>query len=121
MQTFTSDNWNLLPLDSDIMMKRASFQVMELQNTLQDLSSRVDNVRGENCKLKTENAVLCEYIEKLMRASAMFNGEEGAGSTKGEGKRVPHSSGSNLGAVVREVCLNQCILGLGRAPFAIIP
>ena len=93
------------PLDSDIMIKRASFQVMELQNTLQDLSSRVDNVRGENCKLKTENAVLCEYIDKLMRASAMFNSEEGAGSTKGEDKGVPHSSGSNLGAVVREAYL----------------
>ena len=82
---------------------------MELQNTLQDLSSRVDNVRGENCKLKTENAVLCEYIDKLMRASAMFNGEEGAGSTKEEAKRMPHSSGSNLGAVVREANSNQCI------------
>ena len=82
---------------------------MELQNTLQDLSSRVDNVRGENCKLKTENSVLCEYIDKLMRASAMFNGEEGAGSTTEEGKGVPHSSGSNLGAVIRKAYLNQFI------------
>ena len=78
---------------------------MELQNTLQDLSNRVGNVRGENCKLKTENAVLCEYIDKLMQASALFNGdEEDAGSTPDKKHRVPHSSGSNLGAVVRKGC-----------------
>ena len=77
---------------------------MELQNTLQDLSNRVGNVRGENCKLKTENAVLCEYIDKLMQASALFNGEEDARSTTDKKVRVPHSSGSNLGAVVRKGC-----------------
>ena len=75
---------------------------MELQNTLQDLSNRVGNVRGENCKLKTENAVLCEYIDKLMQASALFNGEEDASSSPDKKVRVPHSSGSNLGAVVRK-------------------
>ena len=30
-------------------------QVLELQNTLEDLSSKVDNVKEENLRLKSEN------------------------------------------------------------------
>ena len=32
-------------------------QILELQNTLQDLSQRVNSVKEENAKLKTENEV----------------------------------------------------------------
>lgn len=37
-------------------------QVLELQNTLDDLSSRVDNVKEENLRLRSENQVLGQYI-----------------------------------------------------------
>ena len=47
-------------------------QVLELQNTLDDLSQRVDSVKEENFKLKSENQVLGQYIENLMSASSVF-------------------------------------------------
>jgi len=47
-------------------------QVLELQNTLDDLSSRVDNVKEENLRLRSENQVLGQYIENLMAASNVF-------------------------------------------------
>merc|ERR1712126_758138 len=47
-------------------------QVLELQNTLDDLSSRVDSVKEENLKLRSENQVLGQYIENLMSASSVF-------------------------------------------------
>ncbi|XP_015788475.1 short coiled-coil protein isoform X2 [Tetranychus urticae] len=47
-------------------------QVLELQNTLDDLSLRVDGVKEENLKLKSENQVLSQYIEDLMSASTVF-------------------------------------------------
>ncbi|XP_065568131.1 short coiled-coil protein B-like isoform X2 [Artemia franciscana] len=47
-------------------------QVMELQNTLDDLSRRVDTVKEENMCLKSENQVLGQYIENLMSASSVF-------------------------------------------------
>ena len=77
---------------------------MELQNTLQDLSNRVDSVRGENFKLRTENAALCEYIDRLVQASALFNGEDDAAAAATTAKKssVPQSPGSNLGAFVRK-------------------
>ena len=37
-----------------------------------DLSSRVDTVKVENLKLKSENQVLGQYIENLMAASSVF-------------------------------------------------
>lgn len=37
-----------------------------------DLSSRVDAVKEENLKLKSENQVLGQYIENLMSASSVF-------------------------------------------------
>merc|ERR1711971_813013 len=49
-------------------------QVLELQNTLDDLSSRVDNVKEENLRLRSENQVLGQYIENLMLASNVFQG-----------------------------------------------
>ncbi|AWP12601.1 putative short coiled-coil protein A-like [Scophthalmus maximus] len=47
-------------------------QVLELQHTLEDLSARVDSVKEENLKLKSENQVLGQYIENLMSASNVF-------------------------------------------------
>jgi len=47
-------------------------QVLELQNTLDDLSQRVDSVKEENLKLRSENQVLGQYIENLMQASSVF-------------------------------------------------
>ncbi|CAH0388320.1 unnamed protein product [Bemisia tabaci] len=47
-------------------------QVLELQNTLDDLSQRVDTIKEENLKLRSENQVLGQYIENLMAASSVF-------------------------------------------------
>ncbi|CAF0989877.1 unnamed protein product [Adineta ricciae] len=47
-------------------------QVLTLQKTLDDLSHRVDNVKEENFKLRSENQVLGQYIENLMAASNVF-------------------------------------------------
>eukprot|EP00039_Didymoeca_costata_P019980 m.339607 g.339607 ORF g.339607 m.339607 type:complete len:87 (-) comp18883_c0_seq1:158-418(-) len=40
-------------------------QVLDLQNTLDALSRRVDSVKQENLKLHSENQVLTQYIENL--------------------------------------------------------
>ncbi|XP_046908578.2 uncharacterized protein LOC124490158 [Dermatophagoides farinae] len=47
-------------------------QVLELQNTLDDLSLRAESVKEENLKLKSENQVLGQYIENLVSASSVF-------------------------------------------------
>ncbi|CAG2103522.1 unnamed protein product [Medioppia subpectinata] len=52
--------------------ERLIAQVLECQNTLDDLSQRVDSVKEENLKLKSENQVLAQYIENLMSASSVF-------------------------------------------------
>ena len=36
--------------------------MLELQNTLEDLSSKVDNVKEENLRLKSENQVKSDVI-----------------------------------------------------------
>lgn len=65
-----------LELDSaiDELEEKARFitQVLELQNTLDDLSQRLDHVKEENLRLKSENMVLGQYIENLMSASSVF-------------------------------------------------
>lgn len=43
---------------------------------LADLSARVDAVKEENLKLKSENQVLGQYIENLMSASSVFQTAE---------------------------------------------
>uniref|UniRef100_A0A0B6YB95 Short coiled-coil protein A n=1 Tax=Arion vulgaris TaxID=1028688 RepID=A0A0B6YB95_9EUPU len=58
--------------DDDEEKQRLIAQVLERQNTLDDLSSRVDSVKVENLKLKSENQVLGQYIENLMTASSVF-------------------------------------------------
>lgn len=40
--------------------------------SFEDLSQRVDSVKEENLKLKSENQVLGQYIENLMAASSVF-------------------------------------------------
>lgn len=51
--------------DSDDVEKaRLISQVLELQNTLDDLNQRVDGVKEENLRLKSENMVLGQYIGK---------------------------------------------------------
>ncbi len=52
-------------------------QVLELQNTLHDLSQRVNSVKEENSKLKAENQVLNQYIENLMVTSGIFKSTSG--------------------------------------------
>lgn len=46
------------------------FKVSNLH--VSDLSARVDAVKEENLKLKSENQVLGQYIENLMSASSVF-------------------------------------------------
>uniref|UniRef100_A0A4W3H0H8 Short coiled-coil protein b n=1 Tax=Callorhinchus milii TaxID=7868 RepID=A0A4W3H0H8_CALMI len=51
-----------------------------------DLSARVDAVKEENLKLKSENQVLGQYIENLMSASSVFQ------TTDSKNKRKPTKS-----------------------------
>ncbi|XP_062493230.1 short coiled-coil protein isoform X6 [Pezoporus occidentalis] len=43
-----------------------------MNSDMDDLSARVDAVKEENLKLKSENQVLGQYIENLMSASSVF-------------------------------------------------
>ncbi|XP_066596690.1 short coiled-coil protein B isoform X2 [Prorops nasuta] len=76
--TFTNGSFSPNSLDTDINpdeqeeKARLIAQVLELQNTLDDLSQRVDSVKEENLKLRSENQVLSQYIENLMSASSVF-------------------------------------------------
>ncbi|KAI1725364.1 putative coiled-coil protein (DUF2205) domain-containing protein [Ditylenchus destructor] len=47
-------------------------QILELQNTLEDLSHRYDSVKDECSKLCSENRVLSQYIKNLMSSSSLF-------------------------------------------------
>ncbi|KOX79005.1 Short coiled-coil protein like protein [Melipona quadrifasciata] len=83
--TFTNGSCSPNSLDPDISpdeqeeKARLIAQVLELQNTLDevvnfvvpDLSQRVDSVKEENLKLRSENQVLSQYIENLMSASSL--------------------------------------------------
>lgn len=51
--------------DEEVEKARLITQVLELQNTLDDLNQRVDAVKFENLKLKSENQVLGQYIGEL--------------------------------------------------------
>ena len=46
--------------------------LIEISDNFTDLSQRVDSVKEENLKLKSENQVLGQYIENLMAASSVF-------------------------------------------------
>ncbi|VDM56150.1 unnamed protein product [Angiostrongylus costaricensis] len=54
-------------------------QVLELQNTLDDLSQRVDAVKEESLKLRSENQVLGQYIQNLMASSSVFQSSNSGG------------------------------------------
>ena len=47
-------------------------EILELQNTLDDLSQRVQGVKEENTKLKSENELLAKYVENLVDSSTIF-------------------------------------------------
>ena len=49
--------------------------MLELQSTLEELSSRVDGVKEENLRLRSENQVLGQYIENLMTASKVISNQ----------------------------------------------
>lgn len=49
---------------------------------LLDLSQRVDGVKEENLKLRSENQVLGQYIENLMSASSVFQSTTSPNSVK---------------------------------------
>jgi short coiled-coil protein len=54
---------------------------------LDDLSRRVDSVKEENLKLKSENQVLGQYIENLMAASSVFQSLSPKAKKKSAGKK----------------------------------
>uniref|UniRef100_A0AC34RNV4 Short coiled-coil protein n=1 Tax=Panagrolaimus sp. JU765 TaxID=591449 RepID=A0AC34RNV4_9BILA len=63
-----------LPKEEDQEEKaRLIAQILELQNTLEDLSQRVDIVKEESLKLRSENQVLGQYIQNLMASSTVFH------------------------------------------------
>merc|ERR1712241_711565 len=102
-----SDHINRICLDPDFSpdeqeeKARLISQVLELQNTLDDLTQRVDKVKEENLRLKSENTVLGQYIENLMQASQVFQ----AVSPKSRRKHKPQ----NLGTVIR--CTAKAVRG----------
>ncbi|KAK4470308.1 hypothetical protein MN116_005875 [Schistosoma mekongi] len=60
-------------LEADLEEKqRLINQILELQHTLEDLSTRVDAVKEENLKLRSENQILGQYIENMMANSSVF-------------------------------------------------
>merc|ERR1739846_22271 len=102
-----SDHINRICLDPDFSpdeqeeKARLISQVLELQNTLDDLTQRVDKVKEENLRLKSENTVLGQYIENLMQAGQVFQ----AVSPKSRRKHKPQ----NLGTVIR--CTAKAVRG----------
>ncbi|OMJ93486.1 hypothetical protein SteCoe_3458 [Stentor coeruleus] len=50
-------------------------KILQLQNTLQDLTKKIDSVRSENQDLRDENNVLKEYINNLMQKAGSFSSE----------------------------------------------
>lgn len=53
----------------DVEKARLISQVLELQNTLDDLNQRVDGVKEENLRLRSENMVLGQYIGESTQGS----------------------------------------------------
>lgn len=62
-------------------------QILDLQTTLEDLSSRVENVISENQRLCQENGILGQYIENLMKESPIFS-PAGRRTNNGNSKTV---------------------------------
>ncbi|XP_006887084.1 PREDICTED: short coiled-coil protein [Elephantulus edwardii] len=58
---------------SRILYSKSKSLLPKMMNAdMDDLSARVDAVKEENLKLKSENQVLGQYIENLMSASSVF-------------------------------------------------
>ena len=80
---------------------------------MDDLTNRVDAVKEENLKLRSENSVLGQYIENLMQASAVFQavspktGRKEVGAAGGSSSSTSHAS--NLGSVIR--CTTRAVRG----------
>lgn len=74
--------------------------------------NRVDAVKEENLKLRSENTVLGQYIENLMQASAVFQAVSPKTGRKdtGSGRK---DAGTNLGSVVR--CTARAVKGAQAA------
>ncbi|KAB0345458.1 hypothetical protein FD754_022384, partial [Muntiacus muntjak] len=71
------ENMLLKMMNADIDEKTLLInQGLNFPHTLEDLSARVDAVREENLKLKSENPVLRQYIENLMTDSSVFQTTE---------------------------------------------
>ena len=75
-------------------------QVLELQNTLDQLANRVDNVKQENSRLASENLVLGEYVRSLVQASEVFQAVNRAPSRESRTSSEA-TAGTKLGSVVR--------------------
>lgn len=56
----------------DIEKARLISQVLELQNTLDDLNQRVDGVKEENLRLRSENMVLGQYIGECVLQKSVY-------------------------------------------------
>ena len=76
-----------LSVDDQEEKARLIAQVLELQNTLDDLSHRVDSVKLENFKLRSENQVLAQYMENLMAGSSVFQPTAASSNNKGKKSR----------------------------------
>ncbi|XP_069781436.1 short coiled-coil protein B isoform X4 [Narcine bancroftii] len=85
-ESFTMNNeMEVIDPESQVELEektRLINQVLELQHTLEELSARVDAVKEENLKLKSENQVLGQYIENLMSASSVFQTTDTKGKRK---------------------------------------
>jgi short coiled-coil protein len=66
----------VLELQNTLDGKQAKIKILQIFNRFAlfnlDLSQRVDTVKEENLKLRSENQVLGQYIENLMSASSVF-------------------------------------------------
>uniref|UniRef100_A0A3P9MUS9 Short coiled-coil protein n=1 Tax=Poecilia reticulata TaxID=8081 RepID=A0A3P9MUS9_POERE len=62
-----------LNCDSELKQTALQTDILDVDYVcVPDLSARVDAVKEENLKLKSENQVLGQYIENLMSASSVF-------------------------------------------------
>jgi len=52
-------------------------QIMELQNNLRTLITRVESVKAEHDSLQSENQILQKYINNLMTNTAIFSASGG--------------------------------------------
>jgi regulator of replication initiation timing len=61
--------------NEDVEKESLIDKILQLENTLQELTSKIDVVRLENQDLRDENGVLKEYINNLMQKAGNFSSE----------------------------------------------